>query len=388
MPELRDFYELLGVKRAATDDEIKKAYRVRARELHPDANPDNPEAEERFKEVSLAYEVLRDPEKRARYDQFGPEGLRGMGAGGGGGGGGGDPFGGGFGNLGDVFEAFFGGANPFGGGGGGRGRGPSGPPRGSDLETVVELTFDQAVFGTAHEVDLRVAVGCDVCDSTGAAEGTNASTCPQCQGAGEVRRVRQSLLGQMVTASPCGRCGSTGQIIEKPCPTCRGEGRRTEARSYTVDVPAGVDTGSTLRLTGRGAAGPRGGPNGDLYVHIRVRPHDRFERDGYDLVHRLEVPFTQATLGAHLKYATLDGEEDLVVPAGTQTGKVFRLRERGVPHVGGRGRGDLLVHVHVTTPTHLSRGQEELLRKFADERGEEVAPPDKSLFGKIRSAFR
>ena len=379
MAELEDFYELLGVARTATDDDLKKAYRIRARELHPDANPGDARAEEQFKKVSLAYEVLKDPEKRRRYDQFGPEGLRGTGATGG------DPMGG-FGNLGDVFEAFFGGGNPFGGSSGRRG--PSGPPRGPDLETVIDLGFEQAVFGTQHDIDIRVPVRCDTCEATGAAQGTTATTCGQCQGSGEVRRVRQSLLGQMVTASPCGRCGATGQIIEKPCPTCRGEGRRTEARSHNINVMAGVDNGTTLRVTNMGGAGPRGGPNGDLYVHVRVRPHDRFERDGYDLVHRLELPMTQATLGAHLKYTTLDGEEDLVVPPGTQSGKVFRLRERGVPHVGGRGRGDLLVHLAVVTPSHLTKSQEELLRKFAEERGEEVAPPDRSLFSKIRSAFR
>jgi molecular chaperone DnaJ len=253
---------------------------------------------------------------------------------------------------------------------------------------VVDLAFEEAVFGTTTDVELRLPVACETCEATGAAPGTEATVCPQCTGTGEIRRIRHSLLGQMVTSTPCGRCGATGQIIERPCPTCRGEGRRTEARTYSVDVPGGVDTGTTLRLTGRGAAGPRGGPNGDLYVHVRVRPHARFERDGYDLVHRLDVTMTQAALGAHIKYETLDGEEDLVVPAGTQNGKVFVLGGRGVPHVNGRGRGDLLVHVNVLTPTHLSKAQDELLRRLAEERGEEVAPPDKSFFGRIRSAFR
>ena len=376
---MNDFYELLGVSRTATDEEIKKAYRAKARELHPDANRDDPDAEDRFKEVSLAYEVLKDPEKRQRYNQFGPEGLRGMGGGGADAG-----FGGG--GLGDLFEAFFGGSgSPF---GGGRTRGPAGPPRGADMETVVDLAFEEAVFGAKADVTLRLPVACDTCEGSGASAGTTASTCPQCQGSGEVRRVRQSLLGQMMTTSPCGRCSSTGQIIEKPCPTCRGEGRRTESRTYTVDVPAGVDNGSTLRMTGRGAAGPRGGPNGDLYVHIRARPHERYQRDGADLVEVLEIPMTQAALGAHIAYETLDGPEDLLIPGGTQTGKAFRLRERGVPHVNGRGRGDLLVHVQVAVPVQLTKTEEELLRRFAEERGEEVAPPDKSLMGKIRSAFR
>jgi molecular chaperone DnaJ len=379
-----DFYELLGVARTASEEELKKAYRNKARQLHPDANRDDPTAEEQFKQVTVAYEVLRDPEKRRRYDQFGIDGLRGTGAGGANAG---DGFQG-FGNLGDIFEAFFGGASPFGGGGNGRARGPAGPPRGADLEAVIELSFEQAVFGTAYDLEVRVPVACDSCDATGAAPGTTPSPCTQCQGTGEVRRVRQSLLGQMVTASPCGRCGATGQVIDRPCATCRGEGRRTEARTYTVDVPAGLDTGSTLRLTGRGAAGARGGPNGDLYVHVKVRPHARFKREGYDLIHDMQIACTQAALGAHIKYETLDGAEDLVIPAGTQTGRVFTLRGRGVQHVGARGRGDLHVRVAVETPMHLTKQQEELLRELAETRGEEVAPPDKGLFGRIRSAFR
>lgn len=378
---MNDFYELLGVSRTATDDEIKKAYRAKARALHPDANPDDPTAEERFKEVSLAYEVLKDPEKRRVYDQYGPEGLRGMGSGGGGG----DPFGFGGGGLGDIFEAFFGGGSPFGGGGR---RGPAGPPRGADMEAVVDLTFEEAVFGAKTEVSLRQPVRCDTCAGSGAEEGSIPVPCTTCSGTGEVRQVRRTMIGQMVTASPCARCGGIGQMIEKPCGTCRGEGRRTEARSYTVDVPGGVDSGSTLRLTGKGAAGARGGATGDLYVHIRVKNHDRFQRDGNDLVEVLDVPMTQAALGTVLQYATLDGEENLIIPAGTQTGKTFRLRERGVPYVNGRGRGDLLVQVRVVTPYQLSKTEEELLRRFAEERGEEVSPPDKSLLGKIRSAFR
>ena len=379
---MNDFYELLGVSRTASDEEIKKAYRVKAREHHPDANPDNPEAENRFKEVSLAYEVLKDPEKRRRYDQFGPEGLRGMG----GDGGQGDPFNFG-GGLGDLFEAFFGG----GGGGsgfGGQRRGPAGPPPGADMETVLELSFDEAVFGAKSDVSLRLPVACDTCNASGAAEGSSATTCSQCDGTGEIRRVRQSLLGQMITSSPCGRCGGMGRVIEKPCPTCRGEGRRTEARTYTVPVPAGVDDGSTLRMSGRGAAGARGGANGDLFVHIRVKKHARFQRQGFDLIEMLTIPFTQAALGVHLDYETLDGGELLEIPAGTQNGRTLRLRGRGVPHLNGKGRGDLIVQVNVLVPTSLTKAEDELLRQFAQERNEDVAPPDKSLLGKIRSAFR
>lgn len=378
-----DFYELLGVSRSATEDEIKKAYRRLARELHPDANPGDTTTEERFKEVTLAYETLRDPERRRRYDMFGPEGLRGAG---GGAGGAGDPFAG-FGATGfsDIFDAFFGGASPF---GGGAGRGRGGPVRGTDAEVRIALDFEEAVFGAQKEIEVRLPVACATCSGSGARPGTSPTTCSQCNGSGEVRRVRQSILGQMVTASPCPRCGGMGEEIASPCADCRGDGRLLEERALFVDVPGGVDDGATLRLSGRGAAGPRGGPPGDLYVHISVRPHPRFQRDGYDLLHELHLPMTQAALGAHLPFETLDGSEDLVIPAGTQSGRVFRLRGRGVPHVDGRGRGDLLVRVAVDTPTDLTRGQEELLRQLAAERGEEVAAHEAGLFSKIKSAFK
>lgn len=384
MAEIGDFYELLGVGRRASEDDIKRAYRKLARELHPDANPGNPEAEERFKLVTLAYETLRDPERRRRYDMFGPEGLRGSGAGGGAGGAGGfeDLFGAG---LGDLFNSFFGGGAS---GGQGRGRNQAGPPRGADMEVTVEIDFRSAVFGTSKEIRVRVPVVCTTCDATGAKPGTSAITCSVCGGAGEIRQVRQSILGQMVTARPCPRCNGMGQEIQTPCPDCRGEGRRSEEKAYTVDIPAGVDDGNTLQLGGRGAAGPRGGRSGDLFVHLRVKADDRFLRQGNDLVHVLHVPMSQAALGAHLRYETLDGTEDLVIPRGTQPGKVFRLRGRGVPDVNGRGRGDLLVQVVVDTPTELTKEQEDLLRLFAGARGEDVAPAESGFFAKVRSAFK
>ena len=373
-----DFYALLGVARTASEDEIKKGYRSRARELHPDANPGDAAAEEKFKQVSLAYEVLRDPEKRRVYDQYGIDGLRG-------GAGGGDPFAG-FGGLGDIFEAFFGGS-PFGGGGGARSR-QSGPPRGRDQEIVVDVEFAEAVFGTQKDVTVKVAVACESCSASGAAPGTDSDTCAQCSGTGEVRQARQTLLGQMITASPCGRCSGTGRTISTPCPTCRGEGRRSENRTYTIDVPAGVDSGVRLRYPGRGSVGQRGGGAGDLFVALRVKEHQRFQRYGHDLTEVLEVPVAQAALGAVLKYETLDGIEDLVIPAGTQTGKEFRLRGRGVPVSRGNARGDLIVTALVATPTRLTKEEDAILRQFAEARGEDVAPPDSSLMGKIRSAFR
>jgi molecular chaperone DnaJ len=367
-----DYYELLEVERTASAEEIKRAYRLAARRYHPDANPGDVEAEARFKEVATAYEVLSDPDRRRHYDRFGADGPQ-MG----------DPFGGfGGGGFGDIFDAFFGGGGAAAGGAGRTGR-ASGP----DLEVTVQIPFEAAVFGAQEEVTVRTAVACTTCEATGAAEGTQPERCGQCGGAGQVRQVRQSILGQMVTAGPCPVCRGAGEIIASPCPTCSGEGREVTEKTYTIDIPAGVDTGSTLRLTGFGAVGPRGGPAGDLYVQVRVAPHPRFERDGDDLVHHLHLPVTQAALGAAITFETLDGAEDLVIPRGTQTGKVFRLRGRGVPHVRGRGRGDLLVQVVVDTPVDLDPEVEEALRQVAALRDEEVAPADRGFFSRIKSAF-
>jgi molecular chaperone DnaJ len=371
-----DYYELLGVSRTATPEEIKRAFRRLARELHPDTGHGDPDAEARFKQVAHAYEVLSDADKRRRYDAYGPEGVNGGAAAG-------DPFGFGGGGLGDVFEAFFGGS-PFGGGG----RGRTGPPRGSDLEVVADLDFTEAVFGCEHAVSVRTAVACTACHASGAADGTEPVTCYECQGTGQVQRVRQSLIGQMVTSSPCARCSGSGQIIASPCAECNGEGRSVEERTYTVDIPAGVDSGSTLRLSGRGAVGPRGGAAGDLYVHLRVKSHPRFTRDGTDLHSTVELPYTQATLGTTLDFETLEGTEEIEIPRGTASGTTFRLRGRGVPHLERRTRGDLLIDVVVDVPTDLSEEEEEVIRRLAELRGEQVAPPLSGLMSKLRSAFK
>ena len=371
-----DYYALLGVSRNASSDELKKAYRKLARELHPDANPDNPAAAEKFKEVSKAYSVLSDDEQRTRYDQFGEAGV------GGGGPNINDMFNGG--GLGDIFDAFFGGGgSPFGGGR----RGPSGPPRGQDMEVAVTIGFEQAVFGDQIPVDLKLPQACTSCSGSGAGEGTKPVTCSECSGSGQVRRVRQSVLGQMVSTSPCGRCGGLGEVIATPCATCHGQGRITADKSYTVDVPAGVVDGSTLRLTRRGAVGPRGGPPGDLYVHLRVKAHDRYHREDDDLLTEVPISIAQAALGTKMVLVTLDGDEDLVVPAGTQPGHQFVLRGRGVPRLHGRGRGDLRAIVKVEVPTKLSADESQLLRTFAEGRGEVVGETSSGLFSKIKSAF-
>ena len=379
---MSEYYELLGVSRDATSDQLKKAYRQKARELHPDANPGDAAAEEQFKKVARAYEVLSDAEQRARYDRFGAQGV-----GGAGGSNMGDMFGGGSGGIGDIFEAFFGGGSPFGQGGGGGGRGPAGPPRGQDLEVVADLAFEQAVFGATVPVTLRTALKCGDCHGTGAGEGTKPVTCSECNGRGQVQRVRQSMLGQMVTSSACAKCGGLGQVIVTPCATCKGDGRVVTEKTYQVDVPAGVDTGSTLRLTGRGAAGPRGGGTGDLYVHLRVAAHDRYRREADDLVTDLPVSIAQASLGTRFTLPTLDGDEEIVVPAGTQPGREFVLRQRGVPRLQGRGRGDLKVRVQVQVPTKLTEFETELLKKLAEARGEEVQT-EHGLMARIKSAFQ
>lgn len=366
---MADYYELLGVARTATPDEIKRAYRRRARELHPDANPGDAVAEARFKEVAQAYETLSDPQRRQQYDLYGEAGPQG-----------GSPFGGG---LGDIFDMFFNGGSPFGGG-----TGPSGPPRGADVEAIVDLDLAEAVFGCEASVSVRTAVTCADCDGTGADPGSGPVACPDCGGSGQVRRVRQSILGQMVTAGPCGRCSGFGTTIEHPCTRCGGEGRRLDECDYTVDIPAGVDTGATLRLSGRGAVGPRNGSAGDLYVHIRVAADPRFVRHDDDLIHELNVAFTQATLGAQISIETLDGDEVVPIEPGTLSGAIVRFRGRGVPHLQGRGRGDLLVRIVVDTPTDLDDEQRELIERLAVLRGEPIDPPEHGLLSKLRGAFK
>jgi len=374
---LGDLYELLGVAHDASDEEIKRAYRARARELHPDTNHGDPEAEARFKQVTVAYEVLRDPDRRAQYDRYGPEGVFGAQPGGMGG----FNFEGG---LGDIFEAFFGQMS-------GQPNRRRGPVPGADAEVRLDLLFAEAVFGSQKEISVRLPSICTTCAGRGTAPDTELETCIDCQGSGELRRVRQSLLGQVVTSVACSRCAGTGDMIPHPCPECRGEGRRMEENTFTVEVPAGVEHGSTLRLAERGAAGQRGAPNGSLFVHLAVQPDPRFEREGDNLHTTLTVGLAQAVLGVETEIESLDGPQRLLVAPGTQHGHVERMRGLGVPHLRGRGRGDLLIHVLLATPTDLTPEQDELLRQYAASRGEDVAAPGSAggerVFSRLRSAF-
>lgn len=357
-----DLYEILGVSRDATEDEIKRAYRKLARECHPDANPNDPDAERKFKDVAEAFSVLSDPERRRQYDMFGSAGSRV---------GGFDPF--------DIFASFFG-SGSFGGRTGG-------PQRGDDLVLVLDISLHDVVKGTSKRVTLRRLASCQMCNGSGAETGTSPVRCSSCQGSGAVRSVSRSIFGNVMSTYTCPACKGSGDQIESPCRQCRGEGRADTQEQVEIDVPAGVDDGMQIRLRGKGHAGERGAPPGDLYAQIRVRSEEGFTRQGSDLVAAISIPFTQAVLGGSRHFDTFDGVEELEIPAGTQPGDVLKLKGKGVPHLRRAGRGDLIVRLEVEVPTRLSSEEEELMRRLAQVRGDEVAPP-KSLAGKIRGAFR
>ena len=350
MARARDLYEVLGVPRDASEDDIRSAYRRLAREHHPDVNGD-PAAEERFKEVAGAYEILSDPQRRARYDAYGDGGP------------GGQPFS----DISDIFEMFFGG----GGFGGGRARGPrSRRRRGEDLAVNVRLGFVEAAFGVRRDLEIERLTTCDRCGGEGAEPGTAPTACRTCGGAGEVQSVRRSVFGALMTSQPCTTCGGTGQEIPDPCETCFGEGRVRRTASVTADIPAGVSDGMELRITGAGNAGAAGGPQGDLFVRLQVEESDRFERRGQDLFTVLDVTVAQAALGAKLTVEGLDGAEPVKVEAGTDSGTILKLKGKGIPNVQRRGRGDLYVTVHVSTPRDLSKEERGLLERLAELRGE------------------
>ena len=373
--EKRDYYEVLGVSKSASEEEIKKAYKKLARQYHPDMNPGDKEAEEKFKEVNEANEVLSDPQKKARYDQFGFAGVDpSYGAGGPGWGDGAAGFD--FGDLGDIFGSFFGG-----GFGGGRGR-SNGPQKGESIRVNVVIDFIEAAFGCTKEVTIERSEECGACHGTGCAKGTTPEVCPECKGRGVVTRAQRTPFGVMQTQGECGKCHGTGKIIHQPCTECRGSGRARKRKTLSVNIPAGIDNGETIAMRGQGHAGKNGGPSGDVYLTVSIKPHEFFRRQGTNVYVDTLVSFTQAALGAELEIPTIDGTVKYTIPEGTQTGTTFRLRGKGIPSAGGRGRGDQYVTVTVETPRGLTKEQKEMLRAFGESRGENDSGGKKNFFKK------
>lgn len=375
----RDYYEVLGVNKGASDDEIKKAFRKLARKYHPDVNRDKTkEAEEQFKEINEAYEVLSNSERRAQYDQFGHAAFDANSGGGGFGGFGG--FGGSSGGFNDIFDMFFGGQGGFGG------RQP-GPEKGSDLRYDMEITFEQAAFGVEMEIQIPRTEDCQKCNGSGAAPGTHAETCSQCKGTGQIQVAQNTPFGRMINTRTCDRCRGEGKIVQTPCKECHGQGKTRVKRKIKVKIPAGVDNGSRLRVSHEGEAGMRGGPPGDLYVYIFVKAHKLFTREGSEVICEVPISFVQAALGDEIEVPTLDGKVKLKITEGTQSGTIFRLREKGIPYLRGNGRGDQHVKVKVLTPQKLNEKQRELLQEFAKASGENVNPEQKNFFKKVKDVF-
>ena len=373
----RDYYEVLGVSRGASEDEIKKAYKKMARKYHPDLNPGDKTAEEKFKEVNEAYEVLSDADKKARYDQYGHAGVDpNFGAGG---------FGGGFdgsfdfGDLGDIFGSFFGG-----GFGGGRRTNPNAPQRGESIRMSIAISFEEAAFGCEKAVTVERYETCDTCHGNGCAPGTSPEVCPDCHGTGTVQVRRQTPMGVFATSSPCPKCGGKGRIIHQPCKDCRGSGMVRKKKTIQASIPAGIDNGQTISIRGQGNAGKNGGPAGDLLITITVRPHELFRREGTSVLCEAPITFTQAVLGAELEIPTIDGKVKYTLPEGTQSGTTFRLKGKGIPSINGRGRGDQNVTVYIETPKNLNKEQKEALKKFAETMGESNYEEQKKFFKKFK----
>ncbi len=378
MSDKRDYYEVLGVDRNASKDEVKKAYRKLALKYHPDKNPDNKEAEAKFKEASEAADVLLNDEKKSRYDQFGHAGMNGQGFGGGG-------FGGGFSDfsdLGDIFGDIFG--DILGGGRrrGGR-RGHQGQP-GNDLQYELHLNFKDAAFGITKDIKIDRAVKCDTCHGTGGKEGSRPTDCDYCKGFGEIRRQQ----GFFTVASPCPKCHGSGQMISDPCNKCHGDGRMKKTVNLEVKIPAGIDHGQRLKLSGEGEAGKNGGPSGDLYVLVMINDHEVFERDGFDVYCTVPVSFSQAALGAEIEVPTLDGKVAVTIPAGVQSGKKMRLKGKGITKLGGYGKGDQIIHIHVETPTKLNSEQKKIFEQLAKFDDTKSNPMSKGFFDKVKELFQ
>ncbi|MFB6178870.1 MAG: molecular chaperone DnaJ [Halorientalis sp.] len=379
-----DFYEILGVSRDASEDEIKKAYRKKAQEYHPDVS-DDPDAEEKFKQIQQAKKVLTDQEKRQAYDRLGhdrfeqaqKQGGFGGGAGGARGAAGGNPFGGGgpFGDMGDIFEQFF-------GGGGGR----SGPRQGADLRTSMEIDLEDAYNGAEKELTLTRPESCPDCDGSGHPPDSDSETCPECNGRGQVTQVQQTPMGRVQQTSTCRRCSGEGTLYDETCSTCRGDGQVRNETTLSVEIPAGIDDGQTLRMEREGAPGEQGGPNGDLLIEVSITDHPKFEREGDDLYHREAISFPQAVFGDTIEVPTMDGDVELDIPEGTQSGEVFRLKGKGMPRLRRRGQGDLYVRAQVVTPESLNEEQREALEAFAEAGGEEIEV-DQGFFEKLKNSF-
>ena len=375
MADKRDYYEVLGVGKGAGDDELKKAYRKVAKKYHPDLHPNDKEAEEKFKEVNEAYAVLSDPEKRSRYDQFGHAGVDpNFGGGAGGGGFGGFDFG-------DIFGDIFGGG--FGGFGGGSKR--NGPVRGNDVRQVVDITFEEAAFGVKKKLSITKMESCTTCGGSGAKPGTSPVTCSKCGGSGQVRNQVRTPLGYMTNIGTCPDCRGTGKIIKEPCRDCRGAGKVRKNSVIEIDIPAGIDHGQTIQISGKGEPGERGGMSGDLLVTVRVRQHPLFRREGYNVFIDMPITFVQAALGATVKVPTLDGAVEYDIPEGTQSETTFKLRGKGIPYIRSKARGDQYVKVKVEVPSNLSSKQKELLREFDEDKNYKQK---KSFMDKAKEFFK
>ncbi len=376
MTNKRDYYEVLGVTRSASADDIKNAFRNLARKFHPDVNKAE-DAEEKFKEINEAYGVLSDPDKRSAYDRYGFQGVNTNGM----------PDYSTM-DLSDLFDLFgLGGFGGFGGFGGSSRRSRNAPRRGADLSTRLKLTFEEAVFGTEKEIDITRNEKCSVCSGSGAEPGSHPTTCPTCKGAGEVRQVQQTFLGQMVQVVTCPTCGGRGEMIENPCHNCRGTGLERKTNRKKVNIPAGIDNGNQVRMIGEGQPGANGGPNGNFYIEIEVAPHSYFRRNGYDILLDIDINMAQAALGDEITIPTLDGDVKLRIPPGTQPGRVFRLKEKGVPILQRTERGNQMVTVNIQIPTSLTDEQEELLKTLGKTMGTDIKIQERSFFEKLKDAF-
>ncbi|MBQ9970342.1 MAG: molecular chaperone DnaJ [Oscillospiraceae bacterium] len=383
----RDYYEVLGVQKGCSDDELKKAYRKVAKKYHPDLNPGDAEAEAKFKEANEAYAILSDAEKRQRYDQFGHAGVDPNFGAGGAGAGGFD-----FSDFGDIFDTFFGGGGGFGGfggfGGSTRTRNPNGPIRGNNINISINLSFIEAAKGCKKTININRMVRCEDCNGSGAAAGTQPEICPDCHGTGQVMTQQRTPFGMMQSARPCSKCGGTGKIIKDPCKKCNGQGRSRKAVKLEVSVPAGIDDGQTFVLRGQGDDGLNGGPAGDVNVTVSVRKDALFERDGYDVWCDVPITFCQAVLGAEVTVPTIDGKVSYNIPEGTQPNTVFRLRNKGISYINGRGRGDQYVRVNIEVPTNLSSKQKDALREFDGQCSDKNYNKRKGFFDKLKDFMK